>query len=151
MYKYLCQEVQIRSRLRTWIRKKRLFLETHTKRQVALHGFLPSLLGDGYTGIEKVCGEEKIFYWADQSSQCRTKISCACTTSPTNQLRKELKDPAICTLWVPIHLIFNFQYGYPSLVPLVILYPDLTSPNSYFWIQPGPDPRLMIIVYNILL
>jgi hypothetical protein len=61
MYKYLCQEVQIRSRLRTRIRKKRLFLETHTNRQVALHGFLPNLLGDGYTGIEKVCGEEKYF------------------------------------------------------------------------------------------
>ncbi len=61
MYKYSCQEVQIRSRLRTRIRKKRLFPETHTKRQVALHIFLPSLLGDGYTGIKKVFGEGKIF------------------------------------------------------------------------------------------
>ncbi len=95
--------------------KERLFRfsETQTKRKAALYCCLPSLLGDGYSGIGKGCVRKNIFYWADQSSQCRTKTSRAGTTSPTNQLRKESKDPAICTLWVPIHLIFNWQYGLP--------------------------------------
>jgi hypothetical protein len=33
--------------------------ETHTKRQAAQHGCLPSLLGDGDKGIEIVYGEKK--------------------------------------------------------------------------------------------
>jgi hypothetical protein len=32
--------------------------ETHTKRRATQHGCLPSLLGDGYKGIEIVYGEE---------------------------------------------------------------------------------------------
>jgi hypothetical protein len=33
--------------------------DTHTKRQATQHGCLPSWLGDGDKGIEKVYGEEK--------------------------------------------------------------------------------------------
>jgi hypothetical protein len=66
-----------------------LTFETLIKRQATQHGCLPSLLGDGDKGIEKVYGEEKnILYWADESSQGRTKISCTGTTSPTNQPSK---------------------------------------------------------------
>jgi hypothetical protein len=40
--------------------------ETPTKRQATQHSCLPSLLGDGDEGIEKVYGEENnILYWAD--------------------------------------------------------------------------------------
>jgi hypothetical protein len=43
-----------------------LWSKTHTKRRAAQHGRLPSLLGDGDKGIEKVYGEGKnILYWAD--------------------------------------------------------------------------------------
>ncbi len=50
----------------------------------------PCLLDDGDTGIEIVYSEEKnILYWADQSSQGRTKNSCTGTPSPTNQPRKD--------------------------------------------------------------
>jgi hypothetical protein len=49
------------------------------------------LLGDGDKGFKTVYDEEKnIFYWADWSSQGRTKISCTGTKSPTNQPRKGL-------------------------------------------------------------
>jgi hypothetical protein len=36
------------------------FSETHPKRQATQHGCLPSWLGDGGKGIEKVNGEEKL-------------------------------------------------------------------------------------------
>jgi hypothetical protein len=40
--------------------------EDHTKRQATQHDCLSSLLGDAATSSEKVCGEEKkYFYWAD--------------------------------------------------------------------------------------
>jgi hypothetical protein len=43
-----------------------LLPETHTKRQATQHGCLPSLLGDGYKGIEILYDEEKkILYWAN--------------------------------------------------------------------------------------
>ncbi len=64
-------------------------LESHIKRQATQQGCLSSLLGDGDKGSEIVHSEEKnIFYWADQSSQGRTKISCTGATSLTNQPRK---------------------------------------------------------------
>jgi hypothetical protein len=48
--------------------------QRHTLRQATKHGCLPSLLGGGDKGIETVCGEEKnILYWADWSSQGKTK------------------------------------------------------------------------------
>ncbi len=63
--------------------------ETLIKRQATQHGCLPSLLGDGDKGIEKVYTvRKKYLYSADESSQGRTKISCTGTTSPTNQPRK---------------------------------------------------------------
>jgi hypothetical protein len=44
----------------------------------------------GRCEIEIVYVQEKnILYWADQSSQGRTKISCTATMSPTNQPRKD--------------------------------------------------------------
>jgi hypothetical protein len=46
--------------------------ETPTKRQATQYDCLPSLLGVGDNGIEKVYGEEKnIFYWADYIEQPR--------------------------------------------------------------------------------
>ncbi len=33
--------------------------ETHTNRKATHHGCLPSLLGDGYKGMETVYGEEE--------------------------------------------------------------------------------------------
>ncbi len=54
------------------------------------HCCLPSFLGDGEKGIEIVFVKEtNILYQADNSSQARTKISCAGTTSPSNQPRKD--------------------------------------------------------------
>jgi hypothetical protein len=51
--------------------------DTQTKRQATQHDCLPSFLGDEDKGIEKVYYEEKnILYWADESNQGRTKISC---------------------------------------------------------------------------
>ncbi len=68
----------------------RLRPETHIKRQVTQHDCLPSFLNNGYKRIETVCGEEKnIMYWADWSSQGRTKLTCTGTTSPMNQPWKE--------------------------------------------------------------
>jgi hypothetical protein len=47
-------------------RELRFWPETHIKRQATQHGCLPSLLGDGDKGMEKVSGEEKsILYWTD--------------------------------------------------------------------------------------
>ncbi len=64
--------------------------ETHTTRQATQHGCLPSFLGGGDKGIQRVYGEEKnILHQADRSSQGRTKISCTNRTSPTNQTRKD--------------------------------------------------------------
>jgi hypothetical protein len=36
--------------------------ETHIKRQATQHDCLPSLLGDGDKGIEKVYGEDKKYF-----------------------------------------------------------------------------------------
>jgi hypothetical protein len=63
--------------------------ETHTMRQATLHVCLPSLMGDGDTGIEIVCSEEKKCFVLGglKSSQNRKKISYTVTT--TNQPRKD--------------------------------------------------------------
>jgi hypothetical protein len=61
-----------------------------TQRQATLHGCRLGLLRTmGTSKGEKVCGEENnISYWADKSSQGRTKIYCTGTASPiTNQVR----------------------------------------------------------------
>jgi hypothetical protein len=68
------------------------------------------------TNEVKECAVRKknILYWANKSSQGRTKISWTGTTSPTNQSRK---DPFNMSLNMP-----QFQescWGHPSLVSLV--------------------------------
>jgi hypothetical protein len=61
--------------------------ETHIRRQVTRHDCLLSLLGDGEKVSEKMYGDN--MYGADKSSQSRTNISCTCTTSSTNQPKKD--------------------------------------------------------------
>ncbi len=52
---------------------------------------------------------KNIQYWADQTSQGRTKISCTGVTSPTNQPMK----------YVPLVSVSKVSRGHPSLVPRV--------------------------------
>ncbi len=64
--------------------------ETLIKRRETRYDYLPSLLGDEDKLSEIRCSEEKnILYWAESSSQGRTKISYTGTTTPTNQSRKD--------------------------------------------------------------
>ncbi len=64
-------------------------VKQETQRQATLHGCRPGLMRTmGTSKGEKVCGEENnILYWADKSSQGKTKIYGTNTMSPVNQLR----------------------------------------------------------------
>jgi hypothetical protein len=85
--------------------------ETHNNRQVAQHGCLPSLLGDGDKGIEMVYGEEKnILYWVIIAAKAEQK-----SFLPTRQAQRTNREstPFICSFSVPIHLTFKSQQWPP--------------------------------------
>jgi hypothetical protein len=92
--------------------------ETHTKRQATQHGCLPCLLGVGLRNSNSVRWGKRFFYWADQSSQGRTKIYYTGTLSPMNQPRKRTSfhlsslSPHSCTS------VSTVSSGNPSLVSL---------------------------------
>jgi hypothetical protein len=88
------------------------FSHAETHRQATQHGCLTRLLAGRWWLIsEKESGEENnISYWADSSSQGRTKIFCTRTMSPTNQ---QGRTPFICTPRVPICFSFNSRQGSP--------------------------------------
>ncbi len=69
--------------------KQPSYPETQNKRQATKHDSLHRLLGDGDKRIEIMYSGDIYFYWADKSSQGRTKISCTGTTSPSNHPRKD--------------------------------------------------------------
>jgi hypothetical protein len=74
--------------------------DTHTERHATLYGCLPSLLGDeDIKELKKCMVRKNILYWADNSSQGRTKISCASTTRLTNQPSE--RTLSLCSLSPP--------------------------------------------------
>ncbi len=62
--------------------------ETHTKRQAPQHGCLPSLLGNGDKGIEKVYSEEKNFVIKRLDQPRQNKNLLYRHDKPKNQPRK---------------------------------------------------------------
>jgi hypothetical protein len=81
-------------------------VKQETQRQATRHGCRPGLLRTmGTSKGEKVCGgENNIMYWADKSSQGRTKIYG--TNTAVNQLRDSAKVHTV-VLHISI-LIFQF-------------------------------------------
>jgi hypothetical protein len=78
---------------------------------------LPSLLGNGDKGIEKIYGEGKIFCTGlTEAAKAEQKsLVPARQVQRTNQGRSP---PSICTLWVPVRLSFNSQAGATPLYSL---------------------------------
>ncbi len=90
----------------------RSVLQTHTKRQATQHGWLPSLLGDGWRrqrNWNSVGWGKNIFCTGPTRAAKAEQKSLvpARQAQRTNQGRT----PFICTLWVSVHLSFNSQQG----------------------------------------
>ncbi len=103
-----------------------------TQRQATQH----DLRSQWRLGKWKVCGEENIIlYWADKSSQGRTKVYCTGITSPTIQPRK---DPF--QMYFPICHSLNSQQCHPSLVSLMTTYNPTWDHRSILigWRCAGP-------------
>jgi hypothetical protein len=63
--------------------------ETHTKRQATQHGCQPSLLGDGYKGIETLCGEGKNIFVLGRQKQLRQNRNLLYRHDKPQELSKE--------------------------------------------------------------
>jgi hypothetical protein len=70
------------------------YIETHTKRQAIQHGCLPSLLGDGDKGFEKVYSEEKIILYLTAAKAEQKSLVLARQAKRANQRGT----PFVCTL-----------------------------------------------------
>jgi hypothetical protein len=91
----------------------------------------------GNSKVKKCAVRKKNFlYWADQSSQGRTKISCTGMKRPTNPPRKG-----------PFASVSTFSRGHPSLVSLSTDFQRLrirvSSETSFDSKQPKLEPKLV--------
>ncbi len=77
---------------------------THIKRQATQHDRLPSLLGDEGKWSDFMYGEGKnILYWADRSSQGRTKI--------VQHNEPGTRRPMQGRLFLKFTSVYNFKMG----------------------------------------
>ncbi len=91
------------------------YIETHTKRQAIQHGCLPSLLGDGDKGIEKVYSEEKIILYCPAKAEQKSLV-------PLRKAKQATKEgPHLFVLFEsPFTTVSTVGRGNSFLVSLVL-------------------------------
>ncbi len=98
------------SNLSSPIYRSVLVAETHSKRQATLHDCLPSLLGEEDKWL---CTVRRKYFVRGRLEQPRQGNNLLYRHEEPNKPIKEGRTPFICTLWVPICLIFHSRQWPP--------------------------------------